>query len=292
MERKEGRWNWIMLLAVLIWISACAPQGLAAPAAHLPPDSAGAILASTVQITMFHAGSQDVVAAEKAAISVVRKTIRMETHIARGIGSVVALGEEVLVVSHDHWPQFQGVVQADRVLFHDAEGHPLAELSGEEFTRQTLFKDSGTLVLFAPAGLLAAPVKPAELGVARHLAAGDPVTLVKHKPGSPDQLALLEASIQEISGYPGTSRMTLRTANGESIEPGDSGGGIWINGRLVGNLWMTIRTAVSRKNGGSRPPVLRTDQGIAAVVTGDLVNLLLELQQPLELPPTAESPLS
>ena len=57
-------------------------------------------------------------------------------------------------------------------------------------------------------------------------------------------------------------------------------------------MWMTIRAAVTLADSGGRPQILQTDQSIAAVVSGDLVDLLLALQQPMEPLPTAGSPLS
>lgn len=32
-------------------------------------------------------------------------------------------------------------------------------------------------------------------------------------------------------------RMRLRTADGSAVLPGDSGGGVWANGKLIGNVW-------------------------------------------------------
>ena len=48
----------------------------------------------------------------------------------------------------------------------------------------------------------------------------------------------------EISVFKDTPVYTLRNLNGQSLQPGDSGGGVWHNGTLVANIW-TVTTKYS-----------------------------------------------
>ncbi len=70
-------------------------------------------------------------------------------------------------------------------------------------------------------------------------------------------------------------QIEMRSLDGSSIEPGDSGGGIWIEGRLVGNLWSTVREDVieskSQKLVGTRATDRSTGAGLipARMLTRD-----------------------
>jgi hypothetical protein len=57
----------------------------------------------------------------------------------------------------------------------------------------------------------------------------------------------------------GLPSLMLRRVNGKAIEPGDSGGGIWLDGRLVGNMWYRVNARVqSADEDGSTVESLRT----------------------------------
>jgi len=51
---------------------------------------------------------------------------------------------------------------------------------------------------------------------------------------------MLEAEVESIGEYKGLPIFVLRSLDGLPIVSGDSGGGIWQDGRLVGNMWATV----------------------------------------------------
>jgi hypothetical protein len=65
----------------------------------------------------------------------------------------------------------------------------------------------------------------------------------------------------------------LRSIDGKPIRGGDSGGGIWHAGQLVGNLWYTVTIKITETpveslsllNSTQRSVMVTTDVSIAAV---------------------------
>jgi hypothetical protein len=83
--------------------------------------------------------------------------------------------------------------------------------------------------------------------------------------------------------FNGVKLLSLRSLNGQSIEPGDSGGGIWIDGHLAGNMWMTVRE--TRQYWWQSQPAddNKTDLSLAAGLPHnlmDLVETLLDVGTP------------
>jgi hypothetical protein len=66
----------------------------------------------------------------------------------------------------------------------------------------------------------------------------------------------------------------LQSADGQAIEPGDSGGGIWADGTLVGNMWMTVQEQWHFDDSPEPAATVATPRSRAAGLTGDLLSLL------------------
>jgi hypothetical protein len=62
--------------------------------------------------------------------------------------------------------------------------------------------------------------------------------------------------------------------NGQAIEPGDSGGGVWLDGRFVGNLWTTVIKVHQEWWQVLGPVETTTVRSQAAGVTEDLLELI------------------
>ncbi|MBN1147775.1 MAG: hypothetical protein JXA78_11010 [Anaerolineales bacterium] len=52
---------------------------------------------------------------------------------------------------------------------------------------------------------------------------------------------MIEAEVKSAEIFEGRDAWLLATLNGDSLVQGDSGGGVWLEGKLVGNLWARCR---------------------------------------------------
>jgi len=87
--------------------------------------------------------------------------------------------------------------------------------------------------------------------------------------------------------FNGVKMLSLRSLNGQSIEPGDSGGGIWINGHLAGNMWMTVRETRQYLWQSQPSDDNKTDLSLAAGLPNNLFDLVETLLN-VETPPSLE----
>ncbi len=260
-----------------------------APAAFNMDDPVtAAIFQATVQITQFKQGALLAPAAvEKTGLAA--HSVYAEVDVAYGLGTLVASNGEVLLITHDHWPDYRGIERPDAVQFHDRDGRLLLEMSGDIFSRHVLFRDSGTLIIQPPQELLSGALVPAPLGHIGRVAEGHLVTVVRRLPGAPSRLDLIQARVEGVDRTTGLPQIELRSLNGETIEPGDSGGGIWLEGAYVGNLWSTVRMAIISESNEAEPILAATDQSTAAGLTAEVIHLVDQLQAVQGLPPEGDT---
>jgi hypothetical protein len=155
---------------------------------------------------------------------------------AKGLGSLVRDGEETLLVTHNHWGD---VLKENAIVaFFDIEGRLIKTISGLEFKSLVLCQDAGTLILRSPIhgkGLLPTVLKDDSLKVQ----VGD-VVLVSQRQGPERKIVtLVEAEIDSIRFYEGLPVFRLK-GSWQPVQGGDSGGGVWYRGSLIGNLYATI----------------------------------------------------
>ena len=174
-------------------------------------------------------------------------------------------------------PLFTSGTAPDQVLFHDAQGNLLHEMAGADLLPLILFHDSGTFILRAPAALAGRAAASAD-GL-ENISPGDIVHVVHHNPEQTSQLTLLPAEVTGYETHNGVPMLSLRSLNGQSIEPGDSGSGIWADGRLAGNLWMTMREVHQEWWRLTGPVSSKTNKSLAAGLHSDLIDLVEELLQ-------------
>jgi hypothetical protein len=228
------------------------------------------ILGATVQITMVRQEVQDTMC-ESTSESIAELSRMQTITVAEGIGTLVTLEGVILLVTHNHWPQMVGSAKPDLVRIHDAQGELLLEIDGVDFYYNTLYRDGGTLLMRVPDELANKLEPDGEVSESQSLAPGDIVHVVHHQPGSEMELGFMAAQVTAVNQDGLHSVMTLQSANGHSIEPGDSGGGIWLNGKLIGNMWMTIREE-RRYFGIPETTTIRvTDRSRAAGLTTNLL---------------------
>jgi len=119
---------------------------------------------------------------------------------ARGLGTLVQMGDQVVVVTHDHWGELLDT--AVTAQFYNANGVLLAEISGADFRNLLHYRDqSGN-----------------------------------------EMVEVVAANVISVTEREGVPAYLLQTADGTPVLPGDSGGGVWSDGQLVGNLWRNRAT--------------------------------------------------
>lgn len=77
----------------------------------------------------------------------------------------------------------------------------------------------------------------AHLGSSDQVRIGDKVLLVHQANGETSRVVVLEAVVEGSTTYKELPAFKLHTLDGQPIVSGDSGGGVWLNGQLVGNMW-------------------------------------------------------
>ena len=152
--------------------------------------------------------------------------------INHGLGTLVAGDGRAWLVTHDHYSEIDTAV-ADAIVT-DYNGREVT-LPIAEFRRLIRYRNNGVMVLEAPAGL----PPGAALGDGATVLPGSTVRLVHRQPET-HALSVVEAAVETWIDYQGIPSFTLRNVNGEVIAPGNSGGGVWVEGRLVGGIHRTI----------------------------------------------------
>jgi hypothetical protein len=166
--------------------------------------------------------------------------------MSQGFGSLVRAGKEYRIVTHNHWST---LAQLDFVKFYDANFALQLEMSGAAFKDLILRQDAGVMILQAPPelikklGLPTGAFQEANLAEGLKLEAGDQVLVVHQKPGQEDEVAVMPAVIERRVTFRGLPAFQLHAADGSALIPGDSGGGLWYNGLLVGDLWAREETS-------------------------------------------------
>ncbi len=234
---RKAKFFTVILIAITLTMfylrtqSKPATTGVAQSDYSLPGATGQTILQSTVQIRMYPQGD--------------------DSYFETGLGTLIDASGDVLVYTHDHWHILN---QAGKVAFYNAWGEHLLDLQGPELQSLVQYHDGGNLIFSAPTelrpdyqaalerlskaqyqGRLAA-AKWVELGTIR---TGEVVIIARQLPGTTVGVDLLPAAVEAVESHEGLHSYRLRTLNGESIIPGDSGGGIWFEGQLVGNMWKT-----------------------------------------------------
>lgn len=173
--------------------------------------------------------------------------------VAEGLGTLVNKGGELLIITHDHWSVLNGNLGIVRI--RNGHNQILAELRLWQFKRLIKHRDGGTMVLSAPEEIAAKfdPDQLKSLGHSNlHVVAGDQVSLVYRQRDGQAGFAAMQAKVESIGRMQGLPVLKLSTPEGLPVIPGDSGGGIWLDGELVANTWVTIMM-YNTQTGDTRP---------------------------------------
>lgn len=218
------------------------------------------ILAATVMISITTPNWQQTPTAIEEALPIPPDEYRTMARadgevVADGLGTLVAHGDETLLVTHDHWSLFDESLGT--VTFQTTGGAPIAELDLRDFKKHLRFRDGGTMVLVAPQVVATAVPEPAKALETNALNHGNGVLLAQQTGG---KVVLTEASVVAQSEKQGRPVVRLQSAAGQTVVGGDSGGGVWLNGRLVATMWMTVM--MESPSTGERQA---TDLSVAAI---------------------------
>jgi len=191
---------------------------------------------------------------------------------ARGLGTLVQMNDQVYVVTHDHWGELLDT--AVTAQFFNANGALLVEISGAFFRNLLHYRDQGTLLLAAPPELA---FLVGITGNGRTLATGSQVFLTRYQPGTA-MVEVAAATVTAVTEREGIPAYLLQTADGTPVLPGDSGGGVWFEGQLAGNLWRNQETETVVVTGNSETAVSQTvtDRSVAATFSGVMEKIMPE----------------
>jgi len=85
-------------------------------------------------------------------------------------------------------------------------------------------------------------IQPVALENGHDAGVGESVIVVRQGRNGSTAVELITASVESLEERWGQQVYKLQNENGVEIISGDSGGGIWLGGRLVGNMWKSMST--------------------------------------------------
>ena len=200
-----------------------------------------------------------------------QNVVGMGVFLGLGIGSLIQINGEILLVTHNHWGEM--LQDLTIVEFRNADNQMIKPIFGKDFKKLILRQDAGTLILRPPQELIDQLV-PVSMDAIPQIAAGETVDVVYREKPTREKAAIHPAVVEEIITYKGLPAYRLRSLDGQPIIPGDSGGGIWYKGSLVGNNWVTLAESsgsVAEASGNSGDEnIVYTDLSYAAILPLDI----------------------
>jgi hypothetical protein len=185
---------------------------------------------------------------------------------------VVHDGEE-LIITHNHWTLLNA--ELELVQIHNAQQELLATMTGEEFFGLIRYQDDGTMVLSKPA--FEGSVQTVSWNNAGAIRKGTVVEVVHRRRDEQGGVAVVAATVESIEAMNGVPTFRLRSLNGHVIVPGDSGGGIWVDGELVGNLWTTLVVNIKAQAQGTE--TMEDNWSQAAVLMQGVQDQLVSVEE-------------
>lgn len=219
------------------------------------------VLAGTVRITLFAPLTNE--QGEEQLVTVDGRQFR---HLIAddGLGTLVRWGQELVIVTHDHWKLQTG--NLERAEFYAADGTLLHTDNGEQFRRLIRYRDGGTQILTAPAEV-AEMLTAVPSGDSTDVKAGDRLSAAYLQENG--AVTIVEMLVESDREYMGRPVYRLTSLNGEVVIGGNSGGAVLFEGRLVGNMWTTtFEKTVQVASGGSS--MQSTTKSLAAKLPAQL----------------------
>ena len=111
-----------------------------------------------------------------------------------------------------------------------------------------LYSDPGTLVLYDPT---ATWVSAGHLGDEQSVVVGDIVTIAHQDLVNSGKVDLMQAEVVGLHDSDGLTVLGVAVMENGKIIGGDSGGGVWMDGELIGNTWAVEKSAGQTVSSGS-----------------------------------------
>jgi hypothetical protein len=179
---------------------------------------------------------------------ILQATVRIEIKayndrlIGHALGSLIQVDDEVMVVTHNHWGP---LLNEEAIIeLRSEDRRLLATETGKQLIESLHFQDEGTLIYPAPEAvydnmLIATRGLPSQRATKR-LAPGTRVEIVQFRERDNGSIVVREMEVMEGKETVQPPIYRLRSLDGLPILPGDSGGGVWVDGALAGNLWANL----------------------------------------------------
>lgn len=234
----------IALAATAIGIGMLVPQLAAseAGAGRITVDEATRqqILQATVRITILAPALDE---NGEPGVTIVDGQKQTEYVAGNGLGTLLRSGEETLIATHDHWKLLE---RPESVVELSSAGNELLlTISGQEFRRMIRYRDGGTLLVSAPAGL-ADSFQATSSGQPQSVKRGEILYIAYRQTFSGDAISVEPVAVKRLQAFEGRPVYQLESANGQTVQVGNSGGGVWHNGELVGNVWASVLMSGSK----------------------------------------------
>jgi hypothetical protein len=149
----------------------------------------------------------------------------------QGLGTLVAYAGEKLILTHNHWGILDSFCKAQ---LRDVQDEILMDIPRQKFLALIQYQDAGSLLLRTPAGLNLPAV---ELDGQAAPGENETVLIVHQNPRDANRVDVMASHVQALNLQGAIPSFTIIALDGERIIKGDSGGGVWYSGKLVGNLW-------------------------------------------------------
>jgi hypothetical protein len=171
------------------------------------------------------------------------------------MATLVQCQGEPYLVTHNHWGE---MLQDNNIIeLRQADYKMIRTIYAKDFKSLVVYQDAGTMVLRPPEGLPSS-LTPGSLDTDPQLLAGDTVQVAHWNHPNRSQMEVSEAVIEESSSLKGEPVYTLRTLDGQPLHPGDSGGGVWHNGKLIANTWTVVTKYKTVDTAGTVDPASET----------------------------------
>ena len=192
------------------------------------------ILKATVKISFFAPAYDE---SGQPKVTIVNGQRQTEYTGGTGLGTVARLDQETVIITHDHW----GLLDNPQAIVElaTASGELLHTISTPEFSDLIRYRDGGTMILDLP-DALAGNFQPAVRGDADAVAHNDVLLIAYRQPAAGDNISVEAVVVSSQTQHGGLATLELTSASGQIIITGNSGGGVWADGKVVANMWSTL----------------------------------------------------
>jgi hypothetical protein len=213
------------------------------------------ILDATVQITLFAPVLDEIGQPELTEVNGEHK---MQYLIGEGLGTLVNKDGNLVIVTHDHWTLVEHMTIA---TFANVQGEVLLTVTAVQFQQMIQYQDGGTMILALEERLLGTAVSSSTNQTIER----NNVLLLAYRQPTTGQVDVVPVMIDEMKLFQERPSYYLRSLHNEVVVGGNSGGGLFVDGELVGNMWIALVVQeVRRDTGIAVGPEQQTNLSIAA----------------------------